>query len=114
MARHEAHLKDALVLVDDPVAQMLETAYEAAPNRLVLLHRGSVVFASGQGPFQYDASALPAAFERLADQRPQGATSRALPQDLDSLMWQVDGDACAPWRAPWRLLVVYGRSTTQR
>ena len=56
------------LLCDDPATQALDEAYEAPPERLVVVdERMKVVFASGQGPFQYDPAALEAFLrERLA------------------------------------------------
>ena len=50
---------DVAILVDDPATNAVDRLYEAAPERLVLLdHDLRVVFASGQGPFQYHVEAL--------------------------------------------------------
>ena len=56
------------LLCDDPVTNALDEAYEAPPERLVVVDEEmKVVFASGQGPFQYDPTALQAFLrERLA------------------------------------------------
>lgn len=68
--RFAAHHKDTLlasspVLVDDPSTNALDLAYEAPPERLVVLDEAmTVVFASGQGPFQYVPSELKAFLNR--------------------------------------------------
>lgn len=68
--RFAAHHKDTLlastpVLVDDPCTNFLDRAYEAPPERLVVLDEAmTVVFASGQGPFQYGAAELKAFLDR--------------------------------------------------
>jgi len=42
------------MLLDDPATNALEIAYEALPDRLVVLSaNGDVLFSTGQGPFQY-------------------------------------------------------------
>jgi hypothetical protein len=42
------------MFVDDPATNALDVAYEAVPERLVLLDaRGNVLFCTGQGPYQY-------------------------------------------------------------
>ena len=49
------------MLVDDPTTNALDIAYEAPPERLVVLDEQlNVVFASGQGPFQYSVPKLAA------------------------------------------------------
>lgn len=46
--------------VDDPATDVIANAYEARPERLVVIDTLSlkIVWFSGQGPFQYDVSAL--------------------------------------------------------
>lgn len=46
------------LLVDDPATNALDIAYEAPPERLVLVRDGRVLFCSGQGPFQYSIEKL--------------------------------------------------------
>ena len=47
------------LVVDDPTTNALDRAYEAPPERLIVVDSAMhVVFASGQGPFQYDIGTL--------------------------------------------------------
>mmetsp|Transcript_28960 Transcript_28960/g.63379 ORF Transcript_28960/g.63379 Transcript_28960/m.63379 type:complete len:122 (-) Transcript_28960:440-805(-) len=47
------------MLVDDPSTDALFNAYEAGPERIVILDRSlEVAYMSGQGPFQYDIAAV--------------------------------------------------------
>lgn len=47
------------MLVDDPSTNALDIAYEALPERLVLLSAdGLVLFCTGQGPYQYSLDGL--------------------------------------------------------
>ena len=65
---HEPAAKGVTLVADDPATNLIDKAYEAPPERLVVLekqssclgHRYTVVFASGQGPFQYSVEALTA------------------------------------------------------
>ena len=58
------------LLVDDPTTNALDRAYEAPPERLVAIKAGRVVFASGQGPFQYSTKALGIFLEETLGQPP--------------------------------------------
>ena len=56
-----AQYRGVPMLVDDPTTNALDIAYEAPPERLVVLDEQlNVVFASGQGPFQYSVPKLAA------------------------------------------------------
>lgn len=46
------------LIVDDPDTNALDKAYEAPPERLVVIHQGRVCYFSGQGPFQYSIDSL--------------------------------------------------------
>lgn len=47
------------MFVDNPATMALDVAYEALPERLVLLDaRGYVLFCTGQGPYQYSLDRL--------------------------------------------------------
>lgn len=46
------------LVVDDPATEELNLKYEAAPEKLVYVHNGKVLFATGQGPFQYSLKGL--------------------------------------------------------
>jgi len=49
------NLTDVRTLVDHPQDDFLAEAYEAGPERIVILDRSlEVVYFTGQGPFQYD------------------------------------------------------------
>lgn len=55
------------LVVDDPATRELDHAYEAVPERLVLVDQDfNVLFRSGQGPLQYDQSGMLAAVEAYA------------------------------------------------
>jgi len=59
--RHAADFSGIPLLVDDPATNRLDTAFEAPPERLVVVDDDlRVVFASGQGPFQYDPASVEA------------------------------------------------------
>ena len=49
-----------LLLLDDPATEAVKNAYEALPERIVVIDSAtlSVVYFSGQGPFQYSPDAL--------------------------------------------------------
>mmetsp|Transcript_26724 Transcript_26724/g.32440 ORF Transcript_26724/g.32440 Transcript_26724/m.32440 type:complete len:272 (+) Transcript_26724:371-1186(+) len=52
-------LTDIPFFVDDPTTNALDIAYEAPPARLVVVDKSlKVVFATGQGPNQYDVDSL--------------------------------------------------------
>lgn len=51
-------LDNVQIVVDDPVTEELNIKYEAAPEKLVYIANGKVLFASGQGPFQYSIKNL--------------------------------------------------------
>lgn len=62
------------LLVDDPSTQALDLAYEAPPERLVLVDDNfRVVFASGQGPFQYDKNGMIKVVEQYGAQATAGS-----------------------------------------
>lgn len=66
------------VLVDDPSTNALDRAYEAPPERLVLVDATTmeILFATGQGPFQYDTRAAAAFLDKHATEyRIQGMGS---------------------------------------
>jgi len=47
------------LLIDDPATNAVDIAYEAPPERLVVVDpQGKVAFCSGQGPFQYSIKKL--------------------------------------------------------
>lgn len=48
---------DISILVDD-IDNRLEAAFDARPEKIVVVRRGKVVFASGIGPFQYSPEQL--------------------------------------------------------
>jgi len=50
--------KSVPLLVDDPTTNAIDIAYEAPPERLVVVHNGEVKFTSGQGPMQYNLDDL--------------------------------------------------------
>jgi len=59
--------EDIPLVVDDPATRALDHAYEAVPERLVLVDKDfNVVFRSGQGPWQYDQAGMLAAVEAYA------------------------------------------------
>ena len=51
---------DIPILVDDPATNALDKAYEAPPERMVVVQGGKVLFCTGQGPFQYSLKKLEA------------------------------------------------------
>lgn len=59
--------RDIVFYVDDPSTDVIANAYEARPERLVLIDASSleVVWLSGQGPFQYNVGALRTFLESL-------------------------------------------------
>ncbi len=56
------HILDGIpLIVDDPSTNAIDLAYEAPPERLVVLDdQNKILFASGQGPFQYSIKGLAA------------------------------------------------------
>jgi len=49
------------LVVDDPSTNAIDVAFEAPPERMVVVDdQNKVVFASGQGPFQYSINRLAA------------------------------------------------------
>ena len=46
--------------IDDPVTNAVDLAYEAGPERLVVINveKMTIEYFSGQGPFQYDVESL--------------------------------------------------------
>lgn len=62
------------LVVDDPGTRELDHAYEAVPERLVLVDKDfKVVYRSGQGPFQYDQQGMLSAIEAIAAKQPAHA-----------------------------------------
>ena len=51
-------LDQVKIVVDDPVTEELNIKYEAAPEKLVYVANGKVLFATGQGPYQYSLKKL--------------------------------------------------------
>jgi len=48
------------LVVDDPATNALDLAYDAPPERIVVVQGKKVIFYSGQGPFQYSLKSLAA------------------------------------------------------
>lgn len=57
---------DIPLLLDDPATEAIKDAYEALPERLVVVDAPSmtVAYCSGQGPFQYDLNDLAAFLDK--------------------------------------------------
>lgn len=65
------------LVVDDPSTRELDHAYEAVPERLVLVDQDlNVVYRSGQGPFQYDQEGMFAALEAFLAKQPAAAGAK--------------------------------------
>jgi len=54
----EGDAKHIPIVVDDPVTNAVDMAYEAPPERMVIVLNGRVVFKTGAGPFQYSTTRL--------------------------------------------------------
>ena len=54
----EGEARKVPLVVDDPDTNAIDKAYEAPPERLVVVKDGVVVFKTGAGPFQYSTSKL--------------------------------------------------------
>lgn len=68
------------LLVDDPETKALDLAYEAVPERLVVLDSEfKVVYRSGQGPFQYDQAGMLKAVQEYAEGKTEGSTRSSTP-----------------------------------
>ena len=58
--------QDVSMVVDD-IENPLEEAFDARPEKIVVVRSGTVVFASGIGPYQYSPAELRAFLERDTD-----------------------------------------------
>ena len=69
-------------IVVDSMENIVELAYDARPEKLVVVRDGLIVFTSGIGPYQYSASQLAA----FLDQEVGGPTTLCEPCTLGSTL----------------------------